>query len=294
MKHIVVTAADEAYEDMLFGLVESLLPHLGKLKLSIGCLDLGLTPQARARLATLPVTIATPSWPFRPHARFDATPKYLSRATRPFLPDLFPGFETYVWMDADTWLQQADGLKWLIGASAYADLVGVPTVHRTYTFRPKDLSWLLGRYEMAFGKETAKRLMQQPYLNSGVFAVPGRSHFWNLFATRFQNALENWEGDFLSDQAVINAVAQLDGLRCEKLPAQANWICHLSLPVWDAARQVFCVPAMPFEPLMILHNTFTTKDKSRTIRSLTTPPLQTPLTFPAYRDLRDRTLRATA
>lgn len=294
MKHIVVTAADEAYEELLFGLVESLHPHLDRLKLSIGCLDLGLTPQARARLSKLPVTTAKPSWPFRPHARFDATPKHLSRAARPFLPDLFPGFETYIWMDADTWLQQADGLKWLIGASAYADFVGVPTVHRTYTFRPNDLSWLIERYEMAFGQETAKRLMQQPYFNSGVFAVPARSRFWNLFAARFQNALDDWNGDFLSDQAVINAVAQLDGLRCEKLPAQANWICHLALPVWDAARQVFCVPAMPFEPLMILHNTFTTKDRSRTIRSLTSPPLQTPLTFPAFRDLRDKTLRATA
>jgi hypothetical protein len=294
MKHIVVTAADEAYEDLLFGLIDSLLPHLGTLKLSLGCLDIGLSPAARTRLAALPVTMVTPTWPFRPHTRFDATPTYLSRAVRPFLPDLFPGFETYIWMDADSWLQQAEGLKWLIAASAYADLVGIPTVHRTYTFRPKDISWLATRYEMAFGPETAKRLMQQSYLNSGVFAAPARSRFWNLFATRFQGALENWSGEFLSDQAVINAVAQLDGLRCEKLPAQANWICHLSLPVWDGGRQLFCVPAMPFEPLMVLHNTFTAKQKTHTVRSLKSPPVQTQLTFPAFCKLRDETLRATA
>jgi hypothetical protein len=294
MKHIVVTAADEAYEDLLFGLIDSLVPHLGALKLSIGCLDIGLSPAARTRLATLPVTMVTPAWPFRPHPRFDEKPTYLSRAVRPFLPDLFPGFETYVWMDADTWLQQVEGLKWLIGASAYADLVGIPTVHRTYKFQPHDLSWLMKRYEMAFGPETARQLMQQSYLNSGVFAAPARSRLWKLFASRFQAALENWNGEFLSDQAVINGVAQLDGLRCEKLPAQANWICHLSLPVWDGGRQVFCVPAMPFEPLMIVHNTFTAKNKVHTVRSLTSRSVQTPLTFPAYRTLRDSALRATA
>jgi hypothetical protein len=294
MKHIVVTAADEAYEDLLFDLVASLQPHLESLNLAMGCLDIGLSDRARQKLASLPVTLAKPSWPFRPQPLFDADPKYLCRAARPFLPDLFPGFKTYVWMDADTWLQDPACIKWLVAASGYADLAGIPTVHRSYVFREHDMTWLIRRYEMAFGRTIAMKLMQQSYLNSGVFASSARSPLWKKFASRFQAALDRWQGDFLSDQAVLNAVSQLDGITTEKLPAQANWICHLARPVWDPRRRMFCAPGMPFEPLMILHNTFNAKQDRHPVRSLQGETISTSLTYRAFLELRDHRVPLTA
>lgn len=294
MKHIVVTAADEAYEGLLFDLIASLLPHVDGLNMAIGCLDIGLSATARDRLSKLPVAVVTPKWPFGPNALFDSDPKYLSRATRPFLPDLFPGYETCIWMDADCWVQQPAGLQWLLVASAYSQLVVIPTIHRTYTFRERDMAWLMTRYEMAFGRQTALKLMQQPYLNSGVFAAPSKSPFWTAFANRFGKALENWTGEFLSDQAVMNAVAQLDGLNLERLPSQANWISHLSVPVWDPARQLFCAPSMPFEPVMILHNTFNNKLGLRQVKSLANKTITTQLTFSAFQRLQTAERRLSA
>ena len=84
--------------------------------------------------------------------------RYLSRAARPFLPELIRGYAVYVWLDADTWVQQPLGLRWLIDATKGEDLAAVPTIHPAYKFTDRDRSWLYKRYRMAFGDSLAREL----------------------------------------------------------------------------------------------------------------------------------------
>jgi lipopolysaccharide biosynthesis glycosyltransferase len=230
--------------------------------------------------------IEKPAWPFRPHPVFDARPMYLSRAARPFLPDLFPGFDVYVWIDADAWVQQPLALKWLIEAAAISDFAGVPTVHRAYTFKDQDMGWIFERYRRAFGEGVSRELMARPYFNSGVMAMRAGSPLWRRYVERFQTALDTWEGDFLSDQAVVNAVAYLDGGAVQRLPARANWLCHLARPLLHEESGRLLEPAFPFESILIVHNTFDDKTRAIELQTEKGQPRRTRLTHSAIKSLR--------
>ena len=285
MSTVIVTAADEFYAGHLRDLLDSLTEHRAALKFSIAVLDLGLAPSTRSEIASRVDYLIAPTWMFKPHAKFDANPMYLSRAARPFLVDLVPGHSIYIWLDADTWVQQRLGLEWLMDAARGVDFAGVPTVHRSYTFLAQDISWLHERYAMAFGAGLASELVQQPYFNSGVMAIRAGSQLWKAYAERFQTALDNWQGEFLSDQAVVNGVIALDRLAVNRLPARTNWICHLALPLWNAKTKLLTEPALPFDPLLIVHNTFNKKERERVLRSVSGQPRRTPLTRAAIASL---------
>jgi len=268
MSALIVTAANETYAPLLRDLLASLAEHRGPLKLAVAVLDLGLEAATRDEFAAQVEHLTAPRWMFKPHDKFGTDPKYLSRAARPFLVDLFPGYATYIWLDADTWVQQRLGLEWLIDASRGVDLAAVPAMHRSYVFQPKDIGWLHERYEMALGPALANELVHQPYYNAGVIAARAGSRFWQTFADRFQAALDRWQGEFLSDQAIVNAAIVLDRLQVNRLPARANWLCHLGEPYWNEKAKLLVEPAMPFDPLLIVHNTFDRKDRERQLRTL--------------------------
>ncbi|MBI1210443.1 MAG: hypothetical protein GC190_03190 [Alphaproteobacteria bacterium] len=278
MSALVVTAADEPYAALAGDLIASLAEHRQTLSLHVAVLDLGLEAASREALASGVDHLVTPKWMFKPHAKFDADPKYLARAARPFLPELVPGYATYIWLDADIWVQHRLGLEWLLDASRGVDLAAVPTMHRSYSFSQRDMGWLHKRYAMAFGDALANELIRQPYFNSGVMAARAGSTLWRAFADRFQRALDRWNGNFLSDQAVLNAVIAMDDLRVNRLPARANWLCHLAPPLWNENAKALVEPAMPFDPLLIVHNTYDDKRKERSIRTLTGQQRTTQLT----------------
>ena len=255
MKAIVVTAADEAYAAHAGGLLESLAPHRVALGLDVGILDLGLSLQSKERFATGGAQVLVPPWSFRPHAQFDGDLKWRARSSRPFLRDLFPGYDAYLWLDADTFVQERRGLEWLLRTGSGESTAVVPTVDRSYFHHPRQVEWIRQRYVMGFGAEVAERLMALPYINSGVFAFGARAPVWALFARRFQDALDRWDGKFLSDQAVLNATLVLDQVPHARLPALCNWICHLALPRWHSEKRLFLESSFPFAPLLIVHNT---------------------------------------
>ena len=285
MNTVIVTAADEDYADLLRGLLDSLAPHRETLKFAVACLDLGLGEQTRREIEARIEHVLTPEWPFRPHAQFDSDRRFIARAARPFLPDMFPGYATYIWLDADVWVQQELGLRWLIDAAAGAGIAAVPTVHRAYAPSERDAGWVFERYKMGFGEGIAREMMQAPYVNSGVFAVRANSQLWRSYAERFQTALDRWQGTFLSDQAVLNVTIQLDGLKLQRLPAKVNWLCHLSLPKWNPQSRLLVEPAIPFEPILIVHNTFDDELAEFDLLALKGQPRRTRLTHSAIKSL---------
>lgn len=286
MKYLIVTAADERFAPLLRDLLDSLDPYRQQFGVAVAFMDLGLESQTRAEIAARVDLIATPEWPFKPHPTFSAKRLYLSRASRPFLPDIFPGFDVYAWIDADAWVQQPLGIKWLIEAALISDLAGIPTVHRAYQFTPRDTTWMFERYRRAFGEGVARELMLKPYLNSGVFSARAGSPFWRRLAERFQTALDNWEGDFLSDQAIVNAVVYLEDTNLQRLPARTNWLVHLARPILHVEANRLVEPVFPFDPILIVHNTFDDKSLEVALQTEMGQPRRTRLTHSAIKSLR--------
>lgn len=162
-------------------------------------------------------------------------------------------------------MQSALGLKWLLDVASKGSAAVVPAVVRSYFHHPRHVEWLRQRYRMAFDAETTDRLMQVPYVNAGVLAFGAGSPVWDAWARRFQAALGRWDGEYLSDQAVLNGTLLLDRIPHARLPAICNWICHLALPRWLSRRRVFVAPNYPFSEILIVHNTLNEKAKPHSL-----------------------------
>jgi hypothetical protein len=112
-------------------------------------------------------------------------------------------------------------------------------------------------YESCFDKATAERLVRYPMINAGVFALTAGAPHWQGWATVLGEALQR--STDMTDQMALNVLVYDQGFPCEKLPSRCNWPVHHATPAWDAARGLFVEPAMPYDPLGILHLTIYTK-----------------------------------
>jgi hypothetical protein len=283
-RFLIVTGADEAYAAFASDLITS-LERIARLGFAVGLLDYGLASATREALARRVTAIVTPPWPFRPNPRFDTQIQARAFATRPFLPDYFPGYDAYAWIDADSFVQNPRGIAILMAAAAPGLAGLVPTLDRSYSHTQTSRAWVLERYRMAFSDEIALRLSTVPYIASGVVSASVSSPLWRLWRERFQLALDHWRGDRLCDQSILNHVAYLENLPHHRLPSLCNWISHLALPMIDIAKGALVEPSYPRGGLYIVANSFNEKHKQRSFRRADgRGAIQCALTFEAVRD----------
>ena len=260
-KTIAITGGDAAYFDLLRECVGSLRATPEGQAMALGILDCGLTEEQRGWLATQGAIFVTPDWDFDFPARAKLKDGYKALTARPFLPRYFPGFDLYLWIDADCWVQQGDALALFQRAARTGALAVAPEIHRSmrhYRHAWKEFSTVNGAaYEAAFGKDTAERLIRYPLINAGVFALPAGAPHWQGWADLLGDALQR-SAD-MTDQIALNVLVYDHGFPCEPLPSRCNWPVHHATPAWDAERGLFVEPAMPYEPLGILHLTIHTK-----------------------------------
>jgi hypothetical protein len=112
-------------------------------------------------------------------------------------------------------------------------------------------------YEACFDRATAERLIRYPMINAGVFALEADAPHWDGWADVMGEALQRSTN--MTDQVALNVLVYDKGFACEPLPSRCNWPIHHATPAWDAERSLFVEPAMPYDPLGILHMTIYTK-----------------------------------
>ncbi|MBI1210442.1 MAG: hypothetical protein GC190_03185 [Alphaproteobacteria bacterium] len=264
MRFLVVTGADEAYASYASDLITS-LEHGRSLGFDLGLLDYGLAATTRESLARRVSAVVAPPWPYRPKPPFDTQIQSRAFATRPFLPDYFPGYDGYAWIDADSLVQDVRAIV-ILKAAASRGMAGVvPTVDRSYLHTESSRKWVLERYRMAFDEDVAQRLMTVPYIASGVVSAAANSPLWRLWRERFQQSLEHWRGERLCDQSILNHVVYLEKLPHHRLPSFCNWISHLAPPMADIANGALVEPSYPRAPIWIVANSFNDKDSLRTL-----------------------------
>ena len=186
---------------------------------------------------------------------------YKALTARPFLPRYFPGFDLYFWIDADCWVQQGDAISLFLAAARTGALAVAPEIHRSmrhYHHAWGEFSAVCGAaYEACFDKATAERLIRYPMINAGVFALQADASHWAGWTKVYGEALQR--STDLTDQLALNVLVYDKGFRHEPLPSRCNWPVHHATPAWDAEHGLFVEPAIPYEPLGILHMTIYTK-----------------------------------
>ena len=143
----------------------------GGLDVDLCILDVGLTAEQVNHLRDLATSVVSVDWEFDFPGR-DKTPGYFKAMTsRPYLPRHFPGYDLYMWIDSDAWVQDASVLETYLRSAAAGQLAVVPEIDRGYTMyykRPKPYWRHLSHrmYRWGYGWKIADRLGRNPILNS--------------------------------------------------------------------------------------------------------------------------------
>jgi hypothetical protein len=258
---IAITGGDAAYFDLMRGCVASIRDKPEGRDIALGVLDCGLRDEQRAWLIDRGARLVLPRWDFDFPGRAGCSEAFKALTARPFLPDYFPGHDTYLWIDADCWVQHWFAIDLFLRGARRRAIAVAPEIHRAfrhYRHAWPEFSAVNGAaFREAFGAALADRLVRYPLINAGVFAIRAGSPAWGAWATVLDEALQRSTN--MTDQIALNVAVYERGLPAEALPSTCNWPVHHALPAWDAARGLFVEPSLPHDPLGILHMTIYTK-----------------------------------
>ena len=238
--------------------MRSIAPVLASPNVSLACFDIGLAPQDRDWLASRCAAIAAPGIHFGLDEHAHPAP-LRSFLARPFLPRYFPGYDVYVWIDSDVWLQDVAVIDRYVAGAVGSGLAVSHESERAYRIQPWLFAWTAKHFLNGYGVATGAALLCRRHLNAGLFAAAADAPHWAAWAQRYEAAIRRSGKLVPHDQfALVQAVTTggVDGPR--RLPTavlapENNWICDRGVPMWHDTRQAFCKPYAPFEPIGALH-----------------------------------------
>lgn len=261
MKSIIITGGDEGFIDLIDDLLASLAQWERPLATAVGLLDLGFSPATATRLGATVDHMVKPGWdlPVTEEKRREK-PHLRAMTARPFLRDYFPGYEKYMWLDADTWVQSRFAVDLFMNASRNGKITLAPEEHPDYSRLLKHSRWRVDRLRRYFPDITPEMYRANSYYNAGVFAMEATAPHWQSWAEAFGRGLTAWP-DIVTDQAPLNFAIWSNDLPVEPLPAICNWCCHLAFPELKKRTLKFCEPNPPQREIGIVHLTSRTKDR---------------------------------
>jgi hypothetical protein len=283
----IVSASDSRYFPLLKGLIESLLacPEFPSNRISSGfmlsdvpgyvidfyVLDAGMEDYQLDWLDTVGVSIVKVkqfSWPVKPELTGQHMIGFLERCLIPHHVDSsreneIEPIDIFVWMDADTWIQDfTTGVKPYLDKAAKGACVVTAEYDRCYalnqTAQEHSIGWALSNYKKFLGDEEASKLYLRPMFNSGVFAAPRGHSLWPMWQTTMILALikNQHKPDFGIDQITFNQVLHnmtVDQGAVYVLPATCNWAVTHALPVRCEKTGDLLMPLWPHTRIGIIH-----------------------------------------
>ncbi|NJK61000.1 MAG: hypothetical protein HC918_13185 [Oscillatoriales cyanobacterium SM2_1_8] len=275
-KTLLVVAAEANYFPLAQDALQSVLDKPERSQIALGFLDLGCNQPQREWLQSHVDRLETVDWGDFTVSYPDDTPNYLKIVlARPCVPQYFPGFEVYLWLDADAWVQKWEAIALLrTGAQKHKGLAIVPEIHRHASFLydgrwPQFLGWMQRLYLDAGGADLAQQFCTYPMLNVGVFAAHVASPHWAAWQQQMEALIVNSFFNIMTDQMAMNlAVYQNPEVfaHTELLPAWCNTL-PTAPAIWDETAQQWVERYLPNHPIGILH--LAGKDKPESLRATT-------------------------
>lgn len=254
MKRIIVTTADETYADLLDDLLDSLADVEVALPFDIGVLDVGLSAESRERVSQRADFIVQPDWDGPVDAALRIDKPYLRSSTaRLQLRKYFPGYDTYLWLDSDLWVQGGWAIDMFFREAERVGMAMAPHAHPAYRVHPTRGQWVRDRYVGGFGTEHLDELMKSPSFNNGVLAITHDAPHWGPWSDAYLRALTSPGVVQVESQTALNYALVTEGLPIATMPATANWLCHLAMPRLNLATGTLCEPIPPHDALGIIH-----------------------------------------
>jgi lipopolysaccharide biosynthesis glycosyltransferase len=266
LKTIIISASDQNYVFLANDLFSSLKKLSFQHPFDIGLLDVGMDANNRKFFEEFGVRVATAEADIEYPAReqWEAKrPGVRTLTARPFLRRYFPGYDLYIWLDADVWVQTPEAIDTMISEAARIPAMFIACeLDRCYTgFFENAETWLkfAGWYQTNFNPETAAAMTLKPMLNAGVFALHAASPVWDAWRDMYSEALQRTTGfndqTFMADQLGLNILLYLKGQPFVTMPANFNWLTFFALPKLDRATNLLVEPLPPYRPISQIHLT---------------------------------------
>lgn len=293
-KTIIISACDDKYHVVANDLFLSIRAQKFQHKFDLGLLDVGLNDANRQHFVDQGIRVekARSDIDFPSRAQWEAArPAVRTLTARPFLRDYFPGYDVYIWLDADVWVQTPEAIDTIIPSAANTNAIHIaPELDRCYQqfFKiGQDNIWHTYHnwYKVNFGEAVAAQMLLMPMLNAGVFAMRKDSPVWDAWAQIYSDTLQT-KGDithesFMADQAGLNILIHRDKLPAVIMPPHYNWLTFFALPMLDRAANMYVEPAIPHRVISQFHLTRPKKLQVETIPCLDGTTVERSLMFSA-------------
>ena len=256
-KIVICTGSDTNLFYLAKGLILSLRRILPLYDAELAFFDLGCTSQELAWLEARTHKLLRPKDDFKIADMQGYQPYRLGQACRPLLPKYLPGYSTYIWMDADAWIQDPAIVKQFADTAEKNLTAIVPECDVAYPFLHELGSALqFHRYKThqwsaSYGEQEARKYALLPIFNNGIFAMAAQSTIWSLWERNLALSLQGGLTDLFDQLSLQKTLLEAGGMHA--LPSRANWMSHYALPHRRAEDGVWIEPRFAGQPIGIMH-----------------------------------------
>ena len=263
-KNVIVSLADSNYFDLLNELIDSIKKFSESSSTAICILDAGLNENQKKILSPKVDEIKSAEWDIKVSSVKVRGKEWLkSQVSRAFLPNYFPNYEKYLWIDCDAWVNDWNSVELYFKACENGKLGITQTLGPGYKIMSK-VSWLFGKLAIIksqnfkhaisskIGLDKARKLAFAPHINIGVFSLEHNSPSWQVWQENLKQTLK-FGKIFGSEGLAINVSVYVNNIETEFLPLNCNWIASNLLPKFDENQQTFVEPYLPNYKIGIMH-----------------------------------------
>jgi len=262
-ENVIISLADSNYFELLNELVDSIKRFDQSKELAICIMDAGLKKDQIEILEKKVDQIKKAEWDIEvSDSKVKGREWLKSQVSRAFLPKYFPGYEKYIWIDADAWVNSWYAIELYIKGCEKKKLAIATSADRSYG-RVLRAEWVLGSFariksqnykhakSSGFSEKIAREVALKPHLNIGVFALEKDAPHWDVWQKNLRKALSSgriWG----SEQIAMNVTIYSDNLDVEILPAYCNWTLITAIK-FDKKNNTFVEPYIPNHEIGIIH-----------------------------------------
>ena len=263
-KNTIVSLADSNYFYLLNELIDSIKQFSNSSSIAICILDAGLSEDQKKILLPKVDEIKSAEWDIKvPAIKVRGKEWLKSQVSRAFLPNYFPKYEKYLWIDCDAWVNDWKCIELYFKACDHGKLGITQTLGPGYKVMSK-VNWIFGKLAIIksqnfkhaisskVGIDNARKLAFAPHINIGVFSLEKNSPCWEIWQKNLEKALRSGK-IFGSEGLAINMSVYIDNTETEFLPINCNWIASNLLPKFDERNNTFVEPYLPNYKIGIMH-----------------------------------------
>ena len=260
---IIVSSADSNYFNLLKELHQSLcdLSILNEYKFAV--LDTGLTLDQLSYLKDNSILVKKAIWNVSvPNYKIRGRDHLKTQVARAYLPEYFPNYKIYIWLDADLWINDKNNFMLYEKGAVQNKLTITPQTDRSY-IKSANIEWFFGlpkkiktinykNISRSISKKMARKYAFHATLNAGAFAISSDEKIWHCFQKNINLASKKGR-IFGTDQVALALSVYEDNLPTQFLPAYCNWMCEFHLPLYDDKKKLFVEPYLPNESIALIH-----------------------------------------